>query len=406
MLNHLLKKCERFWVEQMRDYLQEMLIRHQSWFKEGGFTAEIASFEYMKRNPYFIETVYFFNQQIKELRSDESRRDELRFILDKMKITLKRLFLYSGSDVLSSNNISSGGFTFIHNEIESSIYDLKNSGFPNDDYHYSYSDIYELDTYKQPGISAEDYKRQHTLDMDMLLDNRSSERWLNHLRPSLYLKINPNHSQDTLKLDVLAALKKIEQEIPEYATPEILINEYAELENSFITSNKFRPKSSAVALIMYDLKNIIQVPSASIIQDILQGEFEKEYETFKFNQYFTQINQGNDEYAPGFELKIMEKKMTEVIKRINGGYLDYVYSNNAQRAHFDLLSQRFMDHFRVNYTDEHVSMLKTHENIKDKLEHLILHVNNFTDNECLNWSQLLYSDQKIPKNDLYQIILM
>ena len=390
----------------MSDYLQKMVLRHSEWLTEGGFTAEIAAFEYMKRNPYFIETVYFFNQQINELRNDKNRKDELIFVLDRMKITLKRLFLYSGSDVLSSNNVGSGGFTFIHNKIESIMYDLKNSGFPNDDYHYSYSDIYELDTYKQPGTSAEDYKRQHTLDMDMLLDNRSSERWLKHLRPSLYLKINPNHSQGVLKLGLLDVLKKIEQEIPEYATPEILINEYAELENSFITSNKFRPKPSAVALIIYDLKNIIQVPSASLMKELLEGEFEKKYKTFKFEQYFTVINKGNDDYGAGYAPKIMKDKMTEVIERINGGYLDNVYSDNAQRAHFDLLSKRFKEYYRTDCTDEHISMLKTRENIQDKLEHLMLNVKSFTDDECLKWSRVLCSGQEIPKKDLYKIILM
>ncbi len=390
----------------MSDYLQKMVSRHSEWLTEGGFTAEIAAFEYMKRNPYFIETVYFFNQQINELRNDKNRKDELIFVLDRMKTTLKRLFLYSGSDVLSSNNVGSGGFTFVHNKIESIMYDLKNSGFPNDDYHYSYSDIYELDTYKQPGTSAEDYKRQHVLDMDMLLDNRSSERWLKHLRPSLYLKINPNHSQEILKLDVLAALKKIEQKIPEYATPEILINEYAELENSFITSNEFRPKTSAVALIIYDLKNIIQIPSVILMQDLLRGEHGEKYKKFKFDQYFTVVNIGNDDYEPVYELKIMEKKMTQVMKRINGGYLNYVYSNNAQRAHFDLLSKRFMNHYEVDYTDENINMLKTRENIQDKLEYLLLHVKNFTDDEYLKWSRYLYDSSKIPRKELYKIILM
>ena len=67
---------------------------------------------------------------------------------------------------------------------------------------------------------------------------------------------------------------------------------------------------------------------------------------------------------------------------------------------------KFKEYYRTDCTDEHISMLKTRENIQDKLEHLMLNVKSFTDDECLKWSRVLCSGQEIPKKDLYKIILM
>ncbi|MEA3371885.1 MAG: hypothetical protein U9Q40_11150 [Campylobacterota bacterium] len=58
-------------MNSKEDFLEKMVDRYKSWMKDG-LTAETAAFEYLKRNPYFIEVVNFFNKQIEELRDDPS----------------------------------------------------------------------------------------------------------------------------------------------------------------------------------------------------------------------------------------------------------------------------------------------------------------------------------------------
>lgn len=389
---------------EISEYMDKMFQKYENWINNPkDFTPEVAAFEYLKRNPYFIEVTYFFNKQIEEVRDNRDAKQELTFLLEQMRLTFRRLFLYSGIDIVNLHNVYTGGNTAFHTESHSLAYTLKTSEFPKKDQHYNYSDIYFTYTSKAPGDSGEMYKREHVIDLDMMLGDKHRERWLEHLKPSLYLKINPYHSQEQLKSDLAKVLHLIREDYPEYATSEFMINEHGKYEGSFRTPT-IQPINSICALILYDLKNIFHISNPQKIQDLLIQRFKRETYNNNFNKFFRSSKRSN-----GHQLifkTVHKTNIEEVQERINGKYLNYIYSESVVDAHIEMIRNEYYSYEGEDSFDTFIKQLKLEDNIKDRLEHLLLDIKSYSQEEYEALSKKLFNYQLISGNEIFKILLM
>lgn len=386
----------------MSDNLEKMLKRYRGWIENDNFSAEVAAFEYLKRNPFFLEVAHLFNKEIENIRENEETTEDLTFLLDHMNRVFKRLFLYTGIDIINFHNVYTGNSTEFHNFSHGLNYNLKNAGFPMNDQHYEYSDIYFSYTSKTQGDSGKKYKKENTLDIDMVLNDKNRERWLEHLKPSLYIKINPYHSHKDLKSDLVKLLKEIKKKYPEYATPEFMINEYGEVESSFRAPTV--QLKSVIALMMYDLRYIFNITSPSKQEDILKSTFDTATYYEHIAHYFVRDSYYTHDYVARFSDGNM-RKIKEVTQRINGSYLKYIYPDSSAKAHLDMIKKDFYEYSEDNI-DEFIEILKSQLNIKDKLEYLLLDVTRYTNEEYKKWSEELFNYSKISENEIFNIILL
>ncbi len=135
--------------------------------------------------------------------------------------------------------------------------------------------------------------------------------------------------------------------------------------------------------------------------------------------------------------------MEEVVRRINGSYLDFVYPKSSIEAHFELLWKKYESEretsdtandnkvelgsindidtfiskliqentpFTVTYLpfdrEEVIMNLKAKEELQEQLLELVLHVRCFTDDEYADKSSKLFEYSDIPKEEVLKIILM
>ena len=88
---------------EIEEYLDLMFDRYKLWLdKKKPLTKEEAAFEYLKRNPYFIETVLFHENHLRfysNYKDDDKQLLEVMKIRDHMYTLLSKVFLYTGSDI-------------------------------------------------------------------------------------------------------------------------------------------------------------------------------------------------------------------------------------------------------------------------------------------------------------------
>ncbi len=298
-----------------------MFDRYKNWLDHDSFTKEVAAFEYMKRNPYFISVASLYR-----LNLYSPMGSSFNPIAMDMKQLLQQIFLYTGFDIDKDirkeyNNSSKLNYT------EKKKY--RNYGNMHDSRikycstgeNYYYADIYKpirlldgsspLDDCVEISKSSLDAKKENPIDLNYFHENGRALRWLDHLLPSMYIKLNPYMRQDDLKSALVNLIKQINNDIvvpdtnykyASYATPDAILDDDGLTID--LKSPTFQPLKSLVALIMYDLIHIHKIKQADRLQAYLmthlysgisskvKNEFEKyfiirgkrhDYEGIKFN---------------------------------------------------------------------------------------------------------------------------
>ena len=204
---------------------------------------------------------------------------------------------------------------------------------------YGYSDIYADGLVViEPDASSNDFKKEHYVDMDRILQKNGVERWLEHLKPSVYIKINPFHSVKSLKSDLQALMAMItenEKDLADFASSEILMNELGKHESSFRTPT-FNKIPSLKKLVLYDLHRIFQLEGKHIKQvldDLFPGDEDSSYTQKLFSDNLLS--------------EILAKEVNPVLKKINGEYLSLVYSDESIDTHFQLI-EKSMEPTEIN----------------------------------------------------------
>ena len=187
----------------LNKYQRDMLRKYRRWLNNTPFTKEVAAFEYMKRNPYFISIVY-------GCECDSQHYRQL----------LQQVFLYTSFDILANGSLEYGTLKRTKEE-HFKEYDGMMAEYYYTGEHYYYSKIYteDIDQYDsdvEEGFiklskSALNAKKENPIDMSMYYKNGTNLRWLEHLLPSLYIKINPYIKQEDLKLALGTLIKQIDK---------------------------------------------------------------------------------------------------------------------------------------------------------------------------------------------------
>lgn len=413
-------------------YYKELLKKYKTWFENpDSFTAEVAAFEYLKRNPYFIETTNYFIKEYKKLEdkkeklftfksmaeystkmnldaleADSEAEYEIELMkqiwLKNMETTYKRIFLYTGEDVFQKLNLRDKKSVESKYDLSLTMAEQYIKESPAE-HHYPYSDIYHLNESKFYSKSFEEIKRSHIIDIDEIFNEDS--RWLRHLRPSLYVKINPTHTTEKLRDNLQTLLKKIEGDWAGYASPEMLLNEGCLKEGSFQNSNKFRPSKAILPLLIYDLTIILKENQAELIKKHLDKFFESIEIKYKCNSYFS-TRRADDDFTLIFNKAVVEEKMKEVKQRINHKYLNYIYSENASEIHFKMLKKDYVDQVGEDIYQQHLMNIQSFPAIEQKLEDLILHVKSFNSEEYETWSESLFKYSNISQKEILEVILL
>ncbi len=386
---------------EIEEYLERMLDRYKLWLdNKKPLTKEEAAFEYLKRNPYFIETVFYYENHLRSYsnyENDDKQLFEVMKIRDHMYTLLSKVFLYTGSDISDKYRVYEEDNT---NDLNlANFLSFDRSNLKDGEYSYDYSRIYlpypsMPSEHKYHGASNS-VKKEYPVDSGQLLKDIEQKRWLSHLLPSLYLKINPFYSSDRLKSDLTKVLsiisnddaveyiepkptysklineirdsnelnsaaktiiiEKLEASIDEeyaktnvhwkryyqYAIPEILINEDATEFKSF-TAPTFGSESKIpiVSLIIYDLQKIFKLKAPELKKLLKERFTEYEFTTkYELHRYFASSG-AKDGYSSTVYAKEFNKTRTrEVVKRINGGYLDFIYPEESITEHFNLVKQ-------------------------------------------------------------------
>lgn len=404
--------------------------KYEDWIENKSFTVEIAAFEYLKRNPFFIEVVLLFSEQIIEIRDNIEAKKELIFLLEHMQLVFQRLFLYTGIDIVNLHNVYTGGNTGINTASHLYAYSLKISNLSKEDNNYGYSNIYSIYSGKTFSDSSDSYKREHIVDIDMLLGDEHKERWLEHLKPVLYLKINPYHSQTRLKSDLVKTLNAIENEFPEYATSELVIDELGKFDSS-LRSPTIQPVKSAIGLMLYDLQNIFHISDPEILKNLLEKRFPEKYFDL-FHEYFSKNERSWDEetlFTTSYKRSLKEAK-----KRIYGDYLKYIYSEKAINTHINMIRKDYIEEIKItvpnievsedmklfvaklknnNSTDnskknilEFIEELKSKEKIKDRIEYLFLDVKSYSIEEYEDLSRNIFKNASKTVDEIFTVLLM
>lgn len=386
---------------ELEDLESALFDNYQKWIADSSiFTAEVAAFEYLKRNPYFIDVVHYFNNEMKAIRDEHERNEELISIAEYTKKMFSRLFLYTGIDLLNHNEIYLGSNSTFHNIGHLLAYNKQIT--KTSDVHYGYSKIYSLYSSKEMGRSSTSYKKDHIVDIDMLLANNHSQRWLEHLRPSLYIRINPQHSHSKLKSDLEKMLNTICGQYPEYASSEFMINEYGKPDTTF-RAPTLQANKSIIGLILYDACNVFNVHGANELIPFLRKYFSRGIVDEYFSSFLTE-NKKNFEGGYIYAQKY-GRTINEVKNRIYGGYLQYLYTNETINAHFEIMRQEFYQYEQNEDIESFINDLKSKSTIEERLKHLFVDVRCYETKEYDEYSEKVYDGSMISKEDLLEILL-
>jgi len=335
-----------------------MFEKYKQWLDKGVFTREYAAFELMKRNPYFMNLVTLYRLY------DGKNRDKLssvKYYKDDIIHTLNQVFLYTGWDIATGKETM--------NQQLSNWIDFDDSCAEE---HYSgnkiwYSHIYnkyaedespEEQINNALEINRDKIKKMYPVDLDEFSDKSGKKRWLSHLLPATYLKINPLDSNEVIinKLKSYLAKagslvwngdlnakfdKNLEVKFGTYSAmsmPEIILKE--EDSRIFTFDNgKYYDLPTARSLIMYDLVEVFGITSVEKLSTLLESKLGSvEFEHFM--PYF--------DYRPASknrEIKLktdyISKKKQEIINLISGGYLKLIYSDESIYIHKRLVRKNF-----------------------------------------------------------------
>ena len=404
-------------MSQCENSKRKMFRQYRRWLNNDTFTKEVAAFEYMKRNPYFITvaSLYKLNLEYKNM-------GEILHV----KQLLQQIFLYTGFDIDNTNkNVE--GYSLVER--------YKDTNFKNMDgliaeYHYTgenyyYSGIYKAnqsqyysdinEEYIKESKSALNAKKEYPIDLNFFHNDGRSLRWLEHLLPSMNIKINPYLKQDDLKSALTNLIKQIDNEtaipntkwkLSEYAAPNALLDIDQDV-NVSLQAPTFQSLKSLVALIMYDLINIHKVENFNTLKEILEHKIYK-YTSSKikkeFERYFSDGGIAKDcQKNIRFNYKHKKNNLDNVIARINGQYLDYIYPLKSKRIHRKLLLKEYKDIYSKENVAQDKKMIMNAQNILKPHANVYMHAHflkNYTgiiqlacfgNEEYKQWSNDIFS---------------
>ncbi len=381
-----------------------MFERYRDWLENKSFDLEVAAFEYLKRNPYFLEVTLDFVESYL-IEKDIFQKERL---LISFREKMKKSFLYTGVDVelilgIHENNDELKLAKFIN--FDMLCLQLSDTNQREEFLESERNKL--LRGEKSTLIPASNFKKDNIFSLDEIVDDLSSQRWIEELQPSMYIKINPHQSNTRLKSNIDKAMKFIKNssvvDVPlndadieyndeqskggvdnkwnrysRYATPDYMI----ENNGHFISDYKAKSLhsyTSAMSLIMYDLIYVFKIESAVEIEkllieklgeDLFYGTPHKKSEENddktpkdSFVKYFEYTSLDKD---LSFNNKMIQDSMKEVTKRRNFDYLKYVYPYESIVSFFESEAKEEITVMSLS-TKEYET--KINELLKDKSNH-------------------------------------
>lgn len=345
--------------------------------------ADELAFEYLRRNPKFIKD--FLNDILNIQKTD----NHLKYIAE-MKYYYQKEFLYNPIDIYGIfNNIEEKD---INHQINILQEKLKK-------YHYSFRDLIQngetqksryvnlyntdLNRQKKAEMDAAVYKQNNPIYMEGLFKPVESQRWLNWLRPSINLEINPNKNKDELKESFQKLLTLFDENenlsnVNHISAPNYLID-YFDIEQfkdeSLIVDIK-SPRNPAEKLFWYDVKYIFSAQTDfffSKLQEVYELAFP---ENNDYNEYIDIYNTSDEIDEITYDLKLSKKanqSIKEARKYIYGDYLKLLYPKISIEKHFFAIKDILEIQMQTNDTG-YKNITELSDSEYEKLNNDLLHL--------------------------------
>jgi len=245
-----------------------------------------------------------------------------------------------------------------------------------------YVNLYNTDfnIQKKAEIDATINKQNNPIYMEGLFKPIETQRWLNWLRPSINLEINPNKNKDELKEAFQKLLSLFEENdklsnMNHISAPNYLLDYFniEEFKNESLIVEIKSSRNAAEKLFWYDVKYIFSAETNfmfSKLQEVYELAFPKNNnfdEYIKISNAFDTVD--NNSYLQKLSTKA-NKAIKEAQKYIYGDYLKLLYPPISIKKHFfaiqDILELQMQIHDTgyKNITEFNIS---EYEKINDEL---------------------------------------
>ena len=416
---------------EIEEYLDLMFERYKTWLIKGVFTREYAAFEYMKRNPYFLNlaTCYHYLAIEKHI----SKSMEQNYSMEDITHLFKQVFLYSGYDLEVQSRIKNNMlFQYLEfdDEVAESCSNTKQRWYSN--IYEEYADEFSEESSNELSIKRIDrIKKKYPIDLDLYVNLKFKKRWLEHLIPAMYIKINPLDSNT----DILSKLKALlgdgdkhtwdgnldetfinkeddnkRFQFSALATPEIILDE-RDVRNFTFENGKHFDLASAKSLIMYDLIKIFKINDAVKLKKLLEENFGEE-NFHAFDPYF-EHRRASKNFEVKFKTDYISKKNKEVQDRISGGYLELIYPRESIDIHRELLQETIENkdlqyYKKILLNDKGFMLGKIKSTNTAGIFSAVVGLDTITTDEYTTWIESTYirlDNEKIQENIFRTILL-
>jgi len=344
-------------------------------------TDELA-FEYLRRNPKFIKDFLDDMSNIQET-------DKLIKYKVEMKHYYQKEYLYNPIDIYGIfNSIEEKD---INHQIKLLKDKYKNYQYSFEEFIKSgqtrksrYINLYNTDIniQKIADIDAYRNKQNNPINMEELFKPVESKRWLNWLRPSINLEINPNKNKEELKEAFQKLLTLFDEneslsKVNHISAPNYLID-YFDIESfkdESLSTDIKSPRNSAEKLFWYDVKYIFTAQTDfffSKLQEVYELAFPDNND---FGEYIDIHNTSDDVDKNSYKLKFTKKanmSVKEAQQYIYGGYLKLLYPKVSIEKHFFAIKDILEVQMQTNNTG-YKNIIELSDSEYEKLNNDLLH---------------------------------
>ncbi len=225
----------------------------------------------------------------------------------------------------------------------------------------------------------------------------------------MYIKLNPYMRQDDLKSALVNLIKQINNDVAipntnwkysSYATPDVILDHSAFTID--LTSPTFQSLKSLIALIMYDLIHIHKIKKPDLLKKYLITHFYPHVPNKvknEFEKYFLEAGIRNNYSGIRFNSEHQSNNLNNVISRVNGKYLNYIYPFKSQRAHRKMiLKNHKVDYSKENIIQQKIIITDACKLLNSTVEYGyllnytgIIQLHCFSKQEYKNWSNDIFS---------------
>ena len=411
-------------------YLDLMLARYKTWLEKGVFTREYAAYEYMKRNPYFLNLATYYNYLSSEKQS--LKVSNQNYSMDDITHILKQVFLYSGYDLAVQSRVKNdilSQYLEFDDEVAESYLNPKRRWY-SDIYEEYFDELIEDNSNELSTKRIDIIKKKYPIDLDLYTNLKFKKRWLEHLIPSMYIKINPLEANE----DILHKLKALLGAGDKYtwdgtldenfinkeddnkrfkysalATPEIILDE-RDLRGFTFDNGKHFDLASAKSLIIYDLIELFKIDDAVKLKNLLEENFGED-NFHAFDPYFDYRTEMKN-HEVKFKTDYILKNKREVQYRISGGYLDLIYPRESIDIHRELVEETFtnkdLHKYKKTLLEDKCILLGAIESANANIFSGVVGLDTITTEEYTTWIESTYSklnNEKVQKK-IFTIILL